>query len=241
MRIALIADLHGNLPATKAVDADIRARGVDAIWCLGDLVGKGPSSAETFDWAMARCNVILRGNWDEGIALRQFAANDQYYYAQLGEKRMRLLGELPLEHHAWLSGRHVRLLHGRPVMETLQSTWESEEALNWLFRPDFDVVGYGDIHHAGLRPLNGNRILFSLGSVGDSIRIPMAQYALLTCREGKEKAGFDLQFIYLTYDVDRAVRDAENSPGMPQRQAYIQEVTTGVYGRVPPASKGGVL
>ena len=103
------------------------------------------------------------------------------------------------------------------------------------------MVGYGDIHHAGLRPLHGNRILFSLGSVGDSIRVPMAQYAILTCEEGKEKAGFDLQFIYLTYDVDRAVRDAEHSPGMPQRQAYIQEITTGVYGRVPPASKGGNL
>ena len=135
MRIALIADLHGNLPATEAVDADIRRRGVDTIWCLGDLVGKGPSSVETFDWAMANCPVILRGNWDEGIALKQFADNDQYYYAQLGEKRMRQLGELPLEHHAWLSGRHVRLLHGRPIMETLQSTWEPEEALDWLFRP----------------------------------------------------------------------------------------------------------
>ena len=103
------------------------------------------------------------------------------------------------------------------------------------------MVCYGDIHHAGLRTLNGNRILFSLGSVGDSIRVPMAQYAILTCEEGKQKAGFDLQFIYLTYDVDRAVRDAEQSPGMPQRQAYIQEVTTGVYGRVPPASKGGAV
>ena len=69
MRIALIADLHGNLPATLAVADDIRRRGADAIWCLGDIVGKGPSSAETFDWAMDSCDLILRGNWDEGIAL----------------------------------------------------------------------------------------------------------------------------------------------------------------------------
>lgn len=238
MRIALLADLHGNMPATEAVAADIKKRGADTVWCLGDLVGKGPSSDETFDWAMANCDVILRGNWDEGIALKQFAPNDQFYFDQLGEQRMRRLARLPLEHHAWLSGRHVRLIHGRPVMSALQSTWESEDSLNWLFQPDFDLVGYGDIHHAGLRPLHGDRILFSIGSVGNSIRIPLAQYALLTCEEGKARAGFDLQFIYLTYDVDRAVRDAQAAPGLPMQAAYIQEVRTGVYGRVPPASKG---
>ena len=235
MKIALVSDLHGNLPALEAVDADIRRREADAIWCLGDLVGKGPSSAETFDWAIKNCGVILRGNWDEGIAAKEFAHNDKYYYRQLGEKRMRQLGELPYEHHAWLSGRHVRLLHGRPTMERLQSTWEPEDALSWLFSPDFDVVGYGDIHHAGLRPLHGNRILFSLGSVGNGIRVPLAQYALLVCQPGRQACAFDLQFIYLPYDVERAVRDARSSPGMPLREAYIQEITTGVYGRRPSA------
>ena len=231
MRIALIADLHGNLPATLAVADDIRRRGADAIWCLGDIVGKGPSSAETFDWAMDSCDLILRGNWDEGIALKQFAPSDQYYYDQLGDARMQKLAALPLEHHAWLSGRHVRLIHGRPIMPALQGTYDPEEDLKWLFEPDFDTVGYGDIHHAGLRALHQGRLLFSLGSVGNSIRLPMAQYAMLTCAPGQEKADFDLQFIYLEYDQDQAVRDAMASPDMPHRQAYIQEVTTGVYGR----------
>ena len=231
MRIALIADLHGNLPATEAVAADIQKRGADAIWCLGDVVGKGPSSAETFDWAMANCSLILRGNWDEGIASRQFSENDRYYYSQLGDARMKKLGELPLEHHAWLSGRHVRLIHGRPIMPVLQGTYDPEDELRWLFDPDFDAVGYGDIHHSGLRTLHGNKLLFSLGSVGNGLRVPMAQYAMLTCQPGQEKAGFDLQFIYLEYDRDQAVQDALRSPGMPHREAYIQEVTTGVYGR----------
>ena len=36
--VALVADLHGNWPATRAVADDIRARGIDTIWCLGDVV-----------------------------------------------------------------------------------------------------------------------------------------------------------------------------------------------------------
>ena len=65
--IALVADLHGNLPAVEALDQDLRRRGIENIWCLGDVVGKGPNSPETMDWALARCQVLLRGNWDEGI------------------------------------------------------------------------------------------------------------------------------------------------------------------------------
>ena len=126
-RIALIADLHGNLPAVEALEQDLKTRSVDEIWCLGDIVGKGPSSPDTFDWAMAHCSLILRGNWDEGVASRTFSRNDQFYYSQLGEKRMRILAELPLEHHAIISGKHLRLLHGRPIMPVLQATHEPEE------------------------------------------------------------------------------------------------------------------
>ena len=53
--IALVADLHGNLPAVEALERDLTARRIRRVWCLGDMVGKGPSSAETLDWAAARC------------------------------------------------------------------------------------------------------------------------------------------------------------------------------------------
>ena len=41
-RIAIISDIHGNLPALEAVLADIAARGINRIYGLGDLAGKGP-------------------------------------------------------------------------------------------------------------------------------------------------------------------------------------------------------
>ena len=111
--IALVADLHGNLPATEAVDRDIRARGISRIWCLGDVVGKGPSSYETFDWAVKNCEFILQGNWDEGIGHKLFP-KDQFYYDQLGPKRMRALLDFPMEHHCWISGKKMRQARQRP-------------------------------------------------------------------------------------------------------------------------------
>ncbi len=38
-RIAIISDIHGNLPAMEAVIKDIGSRGIDRIICLGDLAG----------------------------------------------------------------------------------------------------------------------------------------------------------------------------------------------------------
>lgn len=40
--IAIVSDLHANLPAWLAVRAALRSRGVETVWCLGDVVGYGP-------------------------------------------------------------------------------------------------------------------------------------------------------------------------------------------------------
>ena len=40
-KIAIISDIHGNIEALQAVLADAKARGVDKIICLGDIIAKG--------------------------------------------------------------------------------------------------------------------------------------------------------------------------------------------------------
>lgn len=64
MRIALLSDVHGNRPAFEAVLADVDAAGVDAIWCLGDLVGYGAEPDACVALARERCDVCLAGNHD---------------------------------------------------------------------------------------------------------------------------------------------------------------------------------
>lgn len=40
-KIAIISDIHGNLEALNVVLSDIKKRGINTIYCLGDIVGKG--------------------------------------------------------------------------------------------------------------------------------------------------------------------------------------------------------
>ncbi len=231
MKVALIADLHGNMPAVEALDRDLTARGIQQVWCLGDVVGKGPSSHLTFDWAMDRCQVVLQGNWDEGIGARMFA-RDAFYHAQLGETRLRALTQLPLEKHLTLSGRRIRLIHGRPVIRSLVHINSPADQLVPLFEDGFDVVGFADTHRQGQRTLKG--LLFKTGSIGNPLGVPMAQYVILEGREGSsEFAPFDITMVTLPYDVEQAVRDTLAQPELPFGEHFIHELRTGQYMRRP--------
>ena len=67
MKIALISDIHGNLPALKAVLNDIKKQQPDAIFCLGDLVNFAGWDNEVIDLIRKNNIPCLQGNHDEGI------------------------------------------------------------------------------------------------------------------------------------------------------------------------------
>ena len=234
--IAVIADLHGNWPATQAVAEDIEKRGIRKIWCLGDVVGKGPSSDRTLDWAARHCEMILLGNWDEGIGKKLFP-KDEFYYRQLGPERMAMLLTFPVEHQCWISGRKMRLFHGRPTMPEPYYVHSEYEVLSPYFLPDFDVVGYADVHRQGMRVLGFDGLLFNTGSVGNGLGVPMAQYAILRGElDSREPGSLDIAMVTLPYDRDQAIRDAEaaGQRGLVNADLFCQEIRTGHYAR-----KGG--
>ncbi|MFL5893513.1 MAG: metallophosphoesterase family protein [Thermoleophilaceae bacterium] len=78
-RVALVSDVHGNLPAFEAVLADIKDTGVDAIWNLGDLVGYGAQPDECVALARETCDLCLIGNHDlvviDRLDVDDFSAN----------------------------------------------------------------------------------------------------------------------------------------------------------------------
>src|SRR5437763_9069964 len=79
LRIALISDVHANLPAFRAVLGDVAETGVDETWCLGDLVGYGAQPDECVALAKEACDVCLIGNHDlvviDKLKVDDFSAN----------------------------------------------------------------------------------------------------------------------------------------------------------------------
>ena len=112
MRRALISDIHGNLEALEVVLEDIKAQGIEEIFCLGDIIGYGPNPRECIDRVMGNCQITLLGNHDQGAMFDpdgfNIGAERAIFWTreQLenpsdrsnNEKRWEFLGMLPRSH-----------------------------------------------------------------------------------------------------------------------------------------------
>jgi predicted phosphodiesterase len=67
MRLALLSDIHANLPALEAVLAAIDAAEPEERWCLGDVVGYGAQPDECAALVAERCELCLVGNHDLAV------------------------------------------------------------------------------------------------------------------------------------------------------------------------------
>lgn len=67
MPTAVISDIHANAEALRAVLADIDAKGIDRVICLGDVIGYGPEPLECVDLVVERCQWSLMGNHDFAV------------------------------------------------------------------------------------------------------------------------------------------------------------------------------
>ena len=67
-RVAIITDIHANLPALEAALARIEELGIERVYCGGDLVGYGPHPNEVCALIAARGIPTIYGNYDHAIA-----------------------------------------------------------------------------------------------------------------------------------------------------------------------------
>jgi diadenosine tetraphosphatase ApaH/serine/threonine PP2A family protein phosphatase len=67
MRVAILTDIHSNLPALEAVLEAIDEAGIETRWCIGDVVGYGANPDECARTVSDRCDLTLVGNHDLAV------------------------------------------------------------------------------------------------------------------------------------------------------------------------------
>lgn len=243
-RIALISDIHGNLPALEAVLSHIEAKGINRIICLGDMIGKGPSSPQVVDICREKCTEVVIGNWDKYVSNNEKEGAVNWYRSQLGEERLAYLRDLPEYIGFYISGKYMRLLHAHchDVFKRVSRSSTEEEKMELFELPKLkgqdvekehptDIVGYGDIHGAYMEGVGG-RLLFNVGSVGNPCdHIPMASYVIIEgVIDSRDEQDISIGFQRVAYDKERAIKDAE-AIDLPNSHIYVNEIRTAVYGR----------
>jgi putative phosphoesterase len=182
MRIATFSDIHGNVHALQAVLADIDQRGIDQLYCLGDLVGYGAYPNEVIALIRERHIPTVMGNYDDGVGLDKDECGCAYTDAE-----MRRLGQLSIEwskEHVtpenkaflrWLlsnirlevHGKRLLLVHGSPrrINEYVYEDRAPKSLSRIAQSADADVLIFGHTHLPYVREVDG--VLFvNDGSVG---------------------------------------------------------------------------
>ena len=224
-KIVLLADLHGNMVATEAMERELDKIQPDDIWFLGDAVGKGPESDKTCDWARTHCNHWLAGNWDR--VLRTIPEPNTFFINQIGEERLQWLDSLPLEDELEISGIRFRLVHGR-FLDPEYASDDPDDKLREGFRfhdgrPEASGLICADCHAPYIRPLIGGYAL-NTGSVGVNLGVSRAHALLLEGEDGP--APLKITILSVPYDNRKAAAIAEQYPDLPQKARYLKEVTT---------------
>lgn len=135
--IAVISDVHGNLPALAAVIHDIEKRGIQRVICLGDLVGYGAQPAECVDLVMKKCEACIKGNHDDAVFFLHIGINmvarralewtinvlkPGWFSSAMKKKRWEYLKHLP----PFLEMDDMLFVHGSPRDPTFEYIMEED-------------------------------------------------------------------------------------------------------------------
>jgi predicted phosphodiesterase len=230
VRIAIIADIHGNLPALESVLADIERRGVDRTINLGDCVSGPLWPREVCDLLMVRDDLNIRGNhdrWASGPDPARMGASDLYAYSQLNQDHRTWLAALPTSASA---DRGIFACHGTPIDDNRYLIEEASggrivRASLVTIRERLGdvqdrVVLCGHNHQQHFIQLPDGPTILNPGSVGcpsyddpsydphvSEAGSPHARYAILDINEDWVSA----DMIAITYDWKSAIARAEGN------------------------------
>jgi predicted phosphodiesterase len=230
IRIAVIADLHANLPALEAALAAIRANGCDLVYHIGDAIAIGPHPRECLDLLLSTPDVVcLMGN------------HESYFVQGIPDPRPSFLSAGEAQHQEWvraqLSAEHEMAVAGWPWVVRREFAGISVVLHHYAltssghdFRPvvrpsagpDLDAyfAGYGAAlvfygHDHIFSDLRGEARYVNPGSLGCH-REAVTRYTLVRF----DREGYAVQHRAVPYDDSRLHQDFERREVPERRSLY---------------------
>jgi putative phosphoesterase len=176
MRIAVIADIHGNFGALEAVAEDLERSKPDLVVNLGDCLSGPLRARETADFLMAKDWLTVRGNHDRYLIETPFdelQPSDRAAAEQLEERHFGWLRSLPFTARV---ADDIALFHATPTVDDeylterphmhgcdVRSDGEVRESLAGI---EATLILCGHSHVPRVMELSDGRCLFNPGSVG---------------------------------------------------------------------------
>ena len=243
VRIAVLADAHGNLPALQAALGAIRRLGCEAIYHLGDAIAIGPQPAECLDLLLDTPNLYpTMGNHElwyvNGLPQPQpewmsdgEVIHQKWVHAQLKARHRAAIKGWPSVLEVEAEGVRLALMHYPPGPADTPSGFAptihrpSAEELDHLFCDySADVVCYGHTHVAW-QCTSRDTTYVNPGALGCD-PAPLARFVTIECRAGR----YVLEDHAVPYD-DEPLYQAFEERRVPERQ-FLYGAFFG--GRFPP-------
>ncbi|HWH93555.1 MAG TPA: metallophosphoesterase family protein [Baekduia sp.] len=226
-RIAVVTDIHANLPALQAALARIDDLGIDTIYCGGDLVGYGPHPNEVCALIQERGIPAIYGNYDYAIArdlddcgCAYVTAHDRalgqlsvaWTLAHTDQRAKDFMKQLPFDLRFGVGDNRVHLVHGSPrkVNEYLFEDKPASLYERLASAEQDDLLVFGHTHKPWVRDVGGVRFV-NCGSVGKpKDGDPRGAFAILTAAAD----GVEVAIERVAYDHE-AVAAEVRAAGLP--------------------------
>ena len=225
MRIAVLSDIHGNLPALEAVIADIEKQSPDEIWCAGDIGWGAPWASDCIALVREKEWITVKGNTDVWITgdPQTITAEDQRqklmalaHGHDISKEDAQWLLNLPVGHTGKGS---ILMVHASPDTPFSAPDPYAAAAEFSTYEGRASVVVYGHVHEAFTRRLTEGTLLVNTGSVGLPKDGAMSSYLLI------DRKGTDLMLRHrrVPFDAAGAAIEAEKVGG-PIAEMFINDM-----------------
>jgi putative phosphoesterase len=231
VRIALLADVHGNAIALERSLASVDAMGVDAIHLVGDLVGYMPGEQECLRMLEGRGVAFQQGNHERMLVAptAEAASRDDVYQleavrARMSPATMDAVAAWPIRRELTLSGRRLLLVHGSPDDPLEGYVYPDSDLSSFLSAP-YDVVVMAHTHRPFVEHL-GDMLVANVGSVGLPRDVgSLSSFAIY------DSETHDIAILRITLDVD-AVLERWGAAMHAATQACLRRTATEFVGEV---------